>query len=83
MKCPKCGKDLYWIGEMTVLMKDTDKYFHRMSKKAFASKDIQLMGVNWEKGEFFCPDIKCGFNSLSTKRKIRKLQRLTNEQKNN
>lgn len=61
MKCPICGADMVWVGEVTILIKDTDKYFYRLSKKAFRSKDIELCWVNWGKGDLFCPNyLKCG-----------------------
>ena len=56
MKCPKCGADMVWMGNVQILIKDTDKYFHRLSKKAFRSKDIELWGVDWSKGDLFCPN---------------------------
>lgn len=61
MKCPKCGTEMMWIGEVTILIKDTDKYFHKLSKKAFRSKDIELMSASWERGSLFCPNyLNCG-----------------------
>ena len=46
MKCPKCGTEMVWMGEVTILIRDTDKYFHRLSKKAFRSKDIELLSAD-------------------------------------
>lgn len=61
MKCPKCGTEMVWMGNVAILIKDTDKYLYRLSKKAFRSKDIELCGVNWEKGNLFCPNyLQCG-----------------------
>ena len=65
MKCPKCGTDMVWMGDVKILIKDTYKYFHQLSKKAFRSKDIELLGVNWEKGELFCPNyLQCGLEII-------------------
>ena len=61
MKCPKCGTEMVWMGNVMILIKDTDKYFHRLSKKAFRSKDIELWSADWERGNLFCPNyLKCG-----------------------
>jgi len=61
MKCPRCGADMVWTGSVQILIKDTDKYFHRLSKKAFRSKDIRLLGVDWNKGYLVCPNyLQCG-----------------------
>lgn len=61
MKCPKCGTEMVWMGEVTILIKDTDKCFRNLSKKAFRSKDIELMSANWGKGDLFCPNyLNCG-----------------------
>ena len=61
MKCPKCGTEMVWMGNVTILIKNTDKYLHKLSKKAFQSKDIAIWGVDWERGEVFCPNyLKCG-----------------------
>jgi hypothetical protein len=42
MKCPKCGMEMEWMGNVQILIKDTDKYLYRLSKKAFRIKDIEL-----------------------------------------
>lgn len=47
MKCPKCGKEMVWMGDVSVLIKDTDKYYRKLTKKAIKSKDIEIWGVNW------------------------------------
>lgn len=61
MKCPKCGTDMVWMGNVQILIKDIDKYYHQLSKKAFRSKDIELLGVYWDKGDLFCPNyLNCG-----------------------
>ncbi len=63
MKCPKCGTELVWMGNVQIVIRDTDKYYHRLSKKAFQSKDIELWGVDWERGELFCPNyLSCGYH---------------------
>lgn len=65
MKCPKCGTDMVWMGNVKILIKDTDKYYHKLSKKAFRSKDIELWGVDWSKGDLFCPNyLNCGNHPL-------------------
>jgi len=56
MKCPICGTDMVWMGNVTILIKDLDKYFYKLTKKAFQSKDIEIWGVNWDIGEVFCPN---------------------------
>ena len=69
MKCPKCGTELVWMGDVTILIRDTDKYFNRLSKKAFRSKDIELMSADWENGELFCPNyLNCGYHPSLWKR---------------
>ncbi len=63
MKCPRCGKELEWMGNIKILIKDTDKYFHKLTKKGFSSKDIELWGADWEKGSLFCPNyLECGYH---------------------
>lgn len=47
---------MVWMGNVQIVIKDTDKYFHRLSKKAFRSKDIELWGVDWDRGALFCPN---------------------------
>lgn len=65
MKCPKCGTDMVWVGDVEILIKDTDKYLYKLSKKAFRSKDIKLVAVNWNKGYLFCPNyLQCGNHPL-------------------
>ena len=52
---------MVWMGNVQILIKDTDKYYHRLSKQAFRSKDIELLGVDWGKGDLFCPNyLQCG-----------------------
>ena len=46
MKCPKCGTEMVWMGNIQIVIRDTDKYFHNLSKKAFQSKDIELWGAD-------------------------------------
>ena len=61
MKCPICGTEMMWMGYVQIAIKDTDKFLHRLSKKAFRSKDIELLSVDWDRGDLFCPNyLKCG-----------------------
>lgn len=61
MKCPKCGTEMVWMGNIQIVIRDTDKYFHKLSKKAFQSKDIELWGADWDRGTLFCPNyLNCG-----------------------
>lgn len=63
MKCPKCGKEMVWMGDVSMLIKDTDKYYRKLTKKAIQRKAIEIWGVNWEAGNLFCPNyLKCGNN---------------------
>ena len=65
MKCPKCGTEMVWVGDVQILIKDTDKYLYKLSKKAFRSKDIELWGVDWDRGALFCPNyLQCGNHPL-------------------
>ena len=65
MKCPKCGTEMVWMGNVTILIKDTDKYFHKLTKKAFQTKDVEIWGVDWNMGNLFCPNyLKCGNHPL-------------------
>lgn len=66
MKCPKCGTEMVWMGNVQIEIKDLDKYFHKLTKKAFQSKDIEIWGVDWDGGDLFCPNyLKCGNHPLS------------------
>lgn len=56
IKCPKCGTEMVWMGNVTILIKNTDKYLYKLSKKAFRSKDVELQGVDWYGGDLFCPN---------------------------
>ena len=69
MKCPKCGTEMVWMGNVCILIKDTDKYFHNLTKKAFQTKDIEIWGVDWDMNGLFCPNyLNCGNNpSIRTK----------------
>ena len=61
MKCPICGTEMVWMGSVQIEIKDTDKFLYRLSKKAFRSKDIEIWGVDWDRGKLFCPNyLKCG-----------------------
>lgn len=61
MKCPKCGTEMVWMGNVTILIKKPDKYLHKLTKKAFQSKDIELWGADWFGGDLFCPNyLNCG-----------------------
>lgn len=61
MKCPKCGTDMVWMGQVHIIIRDVDKYYHRLSKKAFRSKDVEILGVDWARGDLFCPNyLNCG-----------------------
>lgn len=65
MKCPKCGTEMVWMGDVTILIKDINKYYNRITKKAFRSKDIELLGVDWNDGYLFCPNyLQCGNHPL-------------------
>ena len=41
MKCPKCGTEMVWVGDVQILIKDTDKYLYKLSKKAFRSTIVE------------------------------------------
>lgn len=61
MKCPICGTEMVWMGNVQILIKDTDMFLYRLSKKAFRSKDVEIWGVDWDKGTLFCPNyFECG-----------------------
>ena len=65
MKCPKCGTEMVWMENVCILIKDTDKYFHKLTKKAFQTKNIEIWGVDWNMGDLFCPNyLKCGNHPL-------------------
>lgn len=75
MKCPKCGKEMVWMGDVSVLIKDTDKYYRKLTKKATRSKDIEIWGVNWETGNLFCPNyLECGNNPKMREQRITALE---------
>ena len=70
MKCPKCGTEMVWAGNVQIVIKDTDKYLYRLPKKAFRSKDIELWGVDWENGDLFCPNyLQCGNHPILKNKK--------------
>ena len=70
MKCPRCGTEMVWMGNVTILIRDTDKYLHKLSKKALRSKDIELCGVDWHTGDLFCPNyLQCGNHPMIRGRK--------------
>ena len=61
MKCPECGTEMVWMGNVQIEIKDLDKYFHQLTKKAFQSKDVVIWGVDWANGDLFCPNyLNCG-----------------------
>lgn len=61
MKCPICETEMVWTGNVQIVIRDTDKFLHRLSKKAFRSKDVEIWGVDWGGGILFCPNyLKCG-----------------------
>ena len=65
MKCPICGTEMVWMGNVQIEIKDLDKYFYKLTKKAFRSKDIELWSVDWDRGTLFCPNyLKCGNHPL-------------------
>lgn len=65
MKCPKCGTEMVWMGNIKILIKNTDKYLYKLTKKAFQTKDIEIWGADWDKGDLFCPNyLKCGNHPL-------------------
>ena len=44
--CPKCGSEnVTFMADVTISA--PMKFFHRMNKRAFRSKDVMLWGVNW------------------------------------
>ena len=52
---------MVWMGFIQISIKDTDKYLYRLTKKAFQSKDIEIWGVDWDRGDLFCPNyLECG-----------------------
>lgn len=61
MKCPKCGTEMVWMGNVRILIKDTDKYFHKLTKKAFQTKNIKILDADWDAGDLYCPNyLECG-----------------------
>lgn len=61
MKCPICGTEMVWMGNVTILIKDVDKYYYKLTKKAFQTKDVEIWGVDWDRGNLFCPNyLECG-----------------------
>lgn len=65
MKCPRCGTEMVWMGNVKIEIKDLDKFFHKLTKKAFQSKDIEIWGVDWDHGDLFCPNyLNCGNHPL-------------------
>ena len=70
MVCPVCGTEMVWMGNVQILIKDADKYFHKLPKKAFRSKDVELWGVDWNGGDLFCPNyLQCGNHPIIRKQK--------------
>lgn len=61
MKCPKCGTEMVWMGDVTILMRNCDKHYCHLTKKAFASKDIELWGASFDRDALMCPNyLNCG-----------------------
>ena len=72
MKCPKCGQEMVWMGNVKILIKDTDKYFHKLTKKAFQTKDIEIWSVDWDAGNLFCPNyLQCGSYPMNKVKKTK------------
>ena len=70
MKCPICGTEMVWMGSVQILIKDTDKFLYRLSKKAFRSKDVEIWGVDWDRGDLFCPNyFECGNHPVVQKQR--------------
>lgn len=36
MKCPICGTEMVWMGNVQIVIRDTDKFLRRLSKKGFS-----------------------------------------------
>lgn len=62
MNCEKCGSDkLSFMAH--IIISSPIRYFNKLSKKAIASKDIKIWGVDWDKVNIICGD--CGYSTLS------------------
>lgn len=38
MKCPICGTEMVWTGNVQIVIRDTDKFLHKLSKRLFVVK---------------------------------------------
>lgn len=56
MVCEKCGAPTRMQVQATISA--PGELFHKLSKQNMRSKDVYLMGVNWETADFICCD--CG-----------------------
>ena len=60
MKCPRCGTEMSWMGNVMVNIKNAEKHYRKLTKRAFRDKDVQLLSADWEKG-LYCPNyLVCG-----------------------
>lgn len=54
-RCPKCGSEnVTFMADVTISA--PMKFFHRMNKRAFRSKDVMLWCVDWRRADIVCHD---------------------------
>ncbi|HBK69387.1 MAG TPA: hypothetical protein DDZ91_12150 [Firmicutes bacterium] len=59
MKCVNCKSENIKI-MVNAIVSIHPKYAHRLTKKAFQSKDVELLGADWNKAKIICTD--CGYS---------------------
>lgn len=57
MICEKCGSPTRMQVQVTVSA--PGDFFHRLAKKVFQRKDVELLGANWETADFICTSPGC------------------------
>jgi len=56
MKCPKCRKGR--LRQVVQVLVECDAENRKLDKKGIRSKNVAVMGVDWDRARFCCPN--CG-----------------------
>lgn len=57
MNCEKCGSPTRMQVQVTVSA--PGEFYHKLAKRVFRRKDVDVLGVNWETADFICTKPGC------------------------
>jgi len=59
--CPECGGDNLRFMVDAILLAPVREFYGKLTRTNLRSKEVRLVGVNWDHASFICPE--CGWST--------------------